>query len=430
MLRRLFFCLILLILSYYSLSQTSRDTIGYGWARTSINTVVFRKNSVASNGNIQYAAYYDSTGFIVVAKRVIGKSNWEVRRTSYHGTVTDAHNSISIVVDGDGYLHMAWDHHNSPLRYCRSAEPGSLELTPEMPMTGANETTITYPEFYRLPDGDLLFLYRSGESGEGNLIVNRYDRSAGKWTQLHHNLIDGQKKRNAYWQAFVDSNGTIHLSWVWRETWDVSTNHDLCYAQSKDGGMTWLKTTGERYVLPINAQNAEYAFRIPENSELINQTSMCADSRSRPYIATYWKEKGNVPQYYLICHDGVKWSKEQATKRTSDFSLKGAGTKKIPISRPQVVIDERKGSERLILLYRDVEHRNHVSVAIKDSKRGSWSYKDVVNEDVGDWEPTYDAERWKNSHVLSMFVQKSGQGDGEKTQDLSAQPVLILEFEQ
>jgi hypothetical protein len=194
--------------------------------------------------------------------------------------------------------------------------------------------------------------------------------------------------------------------------------------------VTWIKTNGERYALPITAQNAEYAFHIPENSELINQTSMYADSKSRPYIATYWKEKGNVPQYYVIYHDGIKWIKEQATKRRSDFSLKGAGTKKIPMSRPQIVIDERKGTERMMVLYRDIEHNNRVSVAIKDIRRGSWEYRDVAGEDVGDWEPTFDPERWKNDHVLSLFVQRSGQGDGEKTQDMPAQPVVILEFEQ
>lgn len=29
-------------------------------------------------------------------------------------------------------------------------------------MTGKDEDDVTYPEFYRMPDGDLLFVYRSG----------------------------------------------------------------------------------------------------------------------------------------------------------------------------------------------------------------------------------------------------------------------------
>ena len=32
------------------------------------------------------------------------------------------------------------------------------------------------------------------------------------------NLVSGEGKRNAYWQAVTDKKGTIHISWVWRES--------------------------------------------------------------------------------------------------------------------------------------------------------------------------------------------------------------------
>lgn len=59
--------------------------------------------------------------------------------------------------------------------------------------------------------------------------------------------------------------------------------------RSFDNGVTWYKSDGEQYKLPITASNAEYACRIPQNSELINQTSMSADAGGNPYIATYWR---------------------------------------------------------------------------------------------------------------------------------------------
>ena len=40
-----------------------------GWSRNSINTTVFRKNSLTSFGNWQYIAYYNKNGFVVLAKR-------------------------------------------------------------------------------------------------------------------------------------------------------------------------------------------------------------------------------------------------------------------------------------------------------------------------------------------------------------------------
>jgi hypothetical protein len=260
--------------------------VDLGWANNSVNTVVFRKNSLVSFKDTQFIAYYNSDRHVVVGKRKIGTNKWLLKQTPYIGNTNDAHNTISIMVDGQGYLHMAWDHHNHPLRYCRSISPGSLELTEKMAMTGETEQKVSYPEFHKLPNGNLLFFYRDGGSGQGNLVINRYDVRSKKWERLHSNLIDGEGQRNAYWQAFVDSKGTIHISWVWRESPDVASNHDMGYARSTDGGKTWMKSTGQKYQLPIIAPSAEYACKIPQKSELINQTSMFADASGRVYIAT------------------------------------------------------------------------------------------------------------------------------------------------
>jgi hypothetical protein len=58
------------------------------------------------------------------------------------------------------------------LQYCRSRAPESLDLSEEMPMIGHKENRVTYPEFYDLPGGGLLFLYRDGSSGNGDLMLN------------------------------------------------------------------------------------------------------------------------------------------------------------------------------------------------------------------------------------------------------------------
>ncbi|MEJ7674431.1 MAG: BNR repeat-containing protein [Chitinophagaceae bacterium] len=237
--------------------------VAEGWANNSINAVVFRKNSLVTYKDTQYIAFYNNDKYVVLGKRKLGGKHWQLKQTKYQGNTSDAHNMISLMVDGDGYLHIAWDHHNNPLNYCRSIQPGSLELTEKMSMTGKVENKVSYPEFYRMPGGNLLFFYRDGGSGQGNLVINRYNTAAKEWSQLHTNLIDGEGERNAYWQACVDAKGTIHLSWVWRETPDVASNHDICYARSTDGGITWEKSTGEKYQIPVSASTAEYAFKIP-----------------------------------------------------------------------------------------------------------------------------------------------------------------------
>jgi hypothetical protein len=418
--------LLLLVIHCIDVYPQTETIIGAGWAGNTVNTVVFRRNSVVSDEQYQYAAWYDTTRHVVLAKRAPGSHTWEVKQTPYTGNIYDAHNNISIMVDGEGYLHMAWDHHGHQLNYCRSVAPGSLELTEKMAMTSLNETSVTYPEFYRLPNGDLLFLYRDGASGKGNLVLNRYYTKEKQWVQVHNNLIDGEGQRNAYWQACVDAQGNFHISWVWRESPDVATNHDLCYATSSDGGQTWTWSDGKVQPIPINAANAQYIVRIPQNSDLINSTSMTTDDKGRPLIATYWRPaNSNVPQYHLVYYSGKTWKVQQVSQRTTPFSLSGGGTRRIPISRPQVVADGRKA----YLVFRDAERDHRFAVACaRNFTKNKWTITDLTRQSVGQSEPSYDTEYWRRKKQLHLFVQYSGQGQGERTEQVPAQPVRILEW--
>lgn len=402
--------------------------VGEGYADTSVNTAIFRVNSLFTHDSTQYISYYDAEGVLTLGKRSIGSDIWDLSKTQYTGNVMDAHNVISIGVDGDGYLHVAFDHHGYPLRYAKSISPGELELGELQQMTGIDEDNVTYPEFYRMSDGDLIFVYRSGASGRGNMAVNRYDLESKKWIRVQDTLIDGEDERSPYWQVCIDKNDVIHVSWVWRETWLVETNHDLCYAKSEDGGKTWLKSDGTPYTLPITSSNAEYACRIPQNSELINQTSMAADENSRPYIATYWRQgNDSVPQYRLVWHDGKDWQQRIISKRSEPFSLSGGGTKMIPVSRPRIVVD----GNFIGVIFRDKERGSKVSmISTHTGPWGMWTTTDLTTFNVDAWEPSIDPEVWRKYGVLNLFVQRTSQGDGEKTVNTGKTPVYVLETHQ
>jgi hypothetical protein len=260
--------------------------------------------------------------------------------------------------------------------------------------------------------------------------MNRYEVATGAWTRLHDNLVSGEGRRNAYWQAFLDHAGTFHLSWVWRESPDVASNHDLGYARSRDGGLTWESAGGARQTLPITASTAEYAARIPQNSELINQTSMAADRDGHPYIASYWRDAGsNVPQYRIAYHDGSAWRRLDLGFRSAAFSLSGQGTKAIPISRPQVVLDIRSDQPKGVLVFRDAERGSKVSaVTIADIKGGRWAVRDLTDASAGAWEPSFDTELWKRSGELHLFLQNVKQVDGEGRADAAPSAIQVLEW--
>lgn len=419
------FFLAILSAACTGISEPSLQRLGDAYAATSVNTCVFRGSSIASDRMMRVAAYYDEDSHVTLALQKRGSRKWDVVRTSLTGRTQDAHDVISIALDGDGYIHLCWDQHGSPMRYCRSLEPYRAVFPEPSGMLGMAEENVTYPEFHRLSGGDLLFFYRDGSSGNGNLVLNRYSVAEGRWSRVQDVLIDGQGERNAYPQMYVDARDGIHLSWVWRESWLVETNHDMCYAFSPDGGRTWRRTDGSRYEMPVTAANAEYAWRIPQGSELINQTSMTADAQGRPCIATYWRDAdSDVPQYRIIWYDGAAWNSRQVGERTLPFSLSGGGTKAIPISRPAVAIAKHGP----VMLFRDSERGSVVSAFVAKSLEGPWTVRDLTDFSVDMWEPTIDRDALKREGRLSVFVQRSSQGDGERVTDSPAQPAYVLDY--
>jgi len=423
-------CACLLFLFQVRGQKITETIVGNGWAKNTVNTAVFRKNSLTSNRKYQYVAYYDDDGYVVLGRRPLSGKVWQLRRTAYTGHAKDAHNVISIMVDQAGYLHVCWDQHNSRLRYARSIHPNSLLLGQEQVMVGQNETRVTYPEFLKLPNGQLLFLYRDGGSGNGNLVVNSYDSKQQKWKRIHSNLIDGEGKRNAYWQSYVDNRGTIHLSWVWRESPDVASNHDMAYACSKDGGLTWERSNGIRYDLPMKASTVEYAARIPQHHELINQTSIAADERGNPFIASYWRDpESQIPQYKVIYLQGGEWKVRSFDFRKTPFSLSGGGTKEIPIARPQLLVRGRGDRVALTLIFRDHERGSRPSIlTLRGMQREANDIVDLCDESVGAWEPTYDTELWRNKRKIALFVQATVQKDGEGLAETAPTAVKVLEW--
>jgi hypothetical protein len=54
---------------------------------------------------------------------------------------------------------------------------------------------------------------------------------------------------------------------------------------------------------------------------------------------------------------------------------------------------------------------------------------DLTPFPVDAWEPSFDTELWKNKQKLHIYLQRSSQGDGERSTDLEPQPVYLLEYE-
>lgn len=406
--------------------RVRRLGLGDGWAATQVNCAIF-SHPLASDARRQYAAWYGGTSEVMLACRRWSDPQWQIRATGLTGNTRDAHNGIALGIDGAGTLHMAWDHHNHPLRYVRTAVPGSLDLIGKQPMTGEFEERVTYPEFFPLRGGDLLFLYRLGASGNGITILKRWNVRARRWFTVQPKLLDGQGGRNAYTNGIaIDAGGTWHISWCWRETPDVITNHDVCYARSRDEGKTWESSAGKPYSLPITQDSAEVVLPLAQRSGLINQTSMAVTRDGLPRIATYYLPRGaQAAQYHLIWFDGRRWAVESLGARERGFELAGRGSRSSPLSRP-LVLAARSG--RTWVVYRDEERGNGVTLACCERLGGTgWTFEDLPTGDLGRWEPCYDAGAWARAERLCLLLQAVGQGNSETPVAREPTPVEMLE---
>jgi hypothetical protein len=404
-----------------------------GWAGSSVNVLANQCNTLITHGEHQYAAFYSGDQRLVLAKRLLGEDRWETSKTQYTGRIADAHNAVAIAIDGDGYLHAAWDHHCSPLNYARGIAPGSLELGPPEPMTGSFDKRVTYPMFFLLPDGGLLFFYRRGVPSRGKVALNRYDPKARSWRQVHAALVDGEGQRSAYTAACVDQEGVLHLAWNWRDTPDVASNHDLCYARSGDCGETWSASDGKPLAVPITEASAEYAVRLPANSGLMNPPALTVDGGGRPCIASYWSPAGTrIPQFHLVRHDGRAWSVTRVTQRTNAFALNGFATRRPPISRAAIVARRTSSGSEFHLVYRESERGQRVvAVSCTDLESPQWTTRELTAEPVGAWEPSVDIEQWRRHGHVHLLLQVAEQidGDDRNSAEVAPTPVSVLVWE-
>jgi hypothetical protein len=274
------------------------------------------QDKIISVGDFQYTVYWDADRTMVLARRDLRDQRVDtLRLEGCRLSADDPHRNTCLGVSlADGRLHLSWDHHNNPLRYARSragfltAPPAALsaaDIEPPQPIGDEPklEAQVTYPRFYTDPAGTLFLCYRLGGSGNGENYLHRYDAARGTWTRLGRLFSlrgvyppwNNSTTRNAYLHDLVfDAAGRLHASWVFREagaTW--ASNHDLHYATSGDGGLTWRNSAGQPVGDlpsgdPIELADPGIVVReIPVYSWLMNTGCMAYDSKNRPHIVSY-----------------------------------------------------------------------------------------------------------------------------------------------
>lgn len=296
--------------------------------------------SLYTTENKQYVAYYNSERHIVVGQRNLEDTSFRTYkippRTTAEGNGTttilgwDSHNYLTMAVDRDGFIHLAGNMHGHPITYFKSEEPEDIStLKQHFSLVGTNEDVCTYPRFMITLEGDLVFHYREGQSGDGQEIYDIYSTENQKWRRmLDKPLTDGLGKMNAYQsQPELKEDGWYHVYWVWRDSWDCSTNHDLSYMKSKDL-QAWFDVNNDSVELPATADKKVLIVDpIPINGGIINLAALLLLDNSKCPVFVYHKfDNGGNTQLYIARFVDRQWQCHAITNWDYRWEFSGFGS--------------------------------------------------------------------------------------------------------
>lgn len=280
---------------------------------------------------------------------------------------TDAHDFFSLGVTPDGFLHISGNMHAQTLKYCRAPLATFSDLNTwtyptalvgpsghrYLAMVGDHEVQdavdggaggsgdihgVTYPTFIRLSNGVLVFVYRWGRSGSGDIYINRWNNTTHAWArvgkavdELTPDVGDGQNW-NAYPQKIVPGDDRdIHYMYMDRNTGSETTNVGMFYARFTNldgvGAFGAQDSAGNAKVLPLVHDPSFAANRHAEVASptaptvafpapnLLNGGGLCIDRDGYPHACiSYRADTSSQYQNWHLWRSSTGWHKERITQ--------------------------------------------------------------------------------------------------------------------
>jgi hypothetical protein len=288
----------------------------------------------------QFVAFYDADRKMTVGQRNLGDDRFELLRLEgrwleARGRLStdiewDSHNSVTMTIDRDDHLHLCGNMHVDPLIYFRTSKPLDVTSFERVDyMVGENEERCTYPVFMPGPEGKLVFRYRDGMSGNGVDYYNVYDEGTQSWSRLVDiPILDGMDLMNAYArQPELGPDNQYHMVWMWRDTGDCATNHDISYATSQDL-VNWSAGDGSNLPLPITVKaSASIIDPVPPGGGLINMCqSLGFDSTHRPVVSYHKNDEDGFTQAYVARLEEGNWKIQKLSDWDYHWDFSGGGS--------------------------------------------------------------------------------------------------------
>ena len=303
--------------------------------------------ALLTDGSSQYVGYYEGNHQMVIAQRTLPSGPWKYCRLDEF-IDWDPHCYITMVKNSQGCLLVSGNMHMDPMVMFTTDESGDISTLRRIaPVVDAGkEVSTTYPRFILLSDGTLIFHYRDGKSGDGVEIYHRQNPDGTFSPYLDVPLVDGTAggyDMSAYMiEPTMGPDGNWHLVWVWRDSGNAETCHDLSYAWSRDL-KTWYGVDGSQITLPIDFTMKQLIVDpVPTQGGINNSgVTLGFDAEGRPMIGYYkFDENGHTNVYIARLEDG-RWNIRKVSDTEWRWYFSGTGTliKQFTIGQPTVESD-------------------------------------------------------------------------------------------
>jgi hypothetical protein len=436
-----------------------------------LNGISYQDSPIVSFNGYQYAAWYHysdaNTERIYMGRRNLATNVWESfdlgkELSNGDAPAWDAHNAISMGISGDGRIHLSYDMHVNNLRYQESqvgvaSNPESVAWNASifgserstLNPAHATQGSVTYPRFADGPDGDMVMTFRRYSSGNGDMVIARYDSQTHTWSAPQDIINRGgsytdsfgtSTNRNAYINGIdYGPDGTLHTTWTWREaTPSARINRDINYAYSEDKGATWKNNSGlvigsSGNPITTNSPGIKIA-ELDRKEMLFNQQGQVVDDDGRVH-ALMWHRR-DEPGFEWVSTDAMDINKADAAyyhyyrdPKNGDWTRRRLSVAEPVGSRPEIGYD-RDGN--LFAAYvspgptgSGALHSSGRLVIAGASKATNYSDWTVLHVDERDFigEPMIDRDRLRNDGILSVFLQENS-----TTTSNIGSPLHLLEF--
>ncbi len=222
-------------------------------------------SSVVSHGDRVHVVWGEATDPTTKVPGVPGyAATWdretkhlsEPTLVGYGPPANDVHNSPSVTIDGEGYLHLLIGTHGNPFPYARSLKPNDAAAgwTEAEPMADARQT---YVGLVAGADGMLHAVFRMWQTGKpphpaSHHAVLAYSRKrpGESWSTPVSLVVSPFSEYSVFYHRLtIDRTGRLFLSYdYWSTFWFYRNDHvgsRRMLLTSPDGGDTWKLASDE-----------------------------------------------------------------------------------------------------------------------------------------------------------------------------------------